>query len=76
LPADNARITRGVLERSLDGPRRDVVLLNAGAALAAGGKAGNLREGLEMAVESLDSGAARRTLDQFIEYTQSVNREA
>jgi anthranilate phosphoribosyltransferase len=74
-PEDNARITRGVLERSLDGPRRDVVLLNAGAALAAGGKAGNLREGLEMAVESLDSGAARRTLDQFIKYTQSVKRK-
>jgi anthranilate phosphoribosyltransferase len=68
-PEDNAHISRGILARSLDGARRDVVLLNAAAALVAGGKAGNLRQGLQLAADSLNSGAALRTLDRFIEYT-------
>ncbi len=56
--AENARIIRSVLEGERS-PRRDVVLLNAAAALAAAGLAGNIRAALPLAERSLDSGAAR-----------------
>lgn len=63
--ATNAAIVRGVLggER---GPRRDVVLLNAGASLFVGGKASSVREGIERAAHAIDSGAARATLDAMV----------
>ncbi len=63
-PQENARITEAVL-RGEPGPRRDVVLLNAGAALMAAGRARNLREGVELATESIDSGRAGQALEQL-----------
>jgi len=69
-PAENAQILRGVLSGER-GPRRDVVLMNAAAALLAGGKAKNLKEGVRMAAEAIDSGAARRTLDRLIEVSNA-----
>ncbi len=52
------------------GPRRDVLLLNAAAALYIGGKAGSLRQGLGMADEIIDSGLAAKKLDEFICFTK------
>jgi anthranilate phosphoribosyltransferase len=53
----NAKILLEILQ-GVRGPKRDIVLLNAGAALMVGGKAQDLREGLERAAESIDSGKA------------------
>jgi anthranilate phosphoribosyltransferase len=59
--ADNAAIIRGVLAGE-PGAARDVVLLNAGAALFVAGRAGSLREGLALAAASIDGGHGARTL--------------
>jgi anthranilate phosphoribosyltransferase len=66
--AENARIVREILggEKS---PRRDVVLMNAAAALVAAGKAEHLREGAVTAGESIDSGRAAEKLDALIRFT-------
>jgi anthranilate phosphoribosyltransferase len=61
----NAEIVRGVLQGET-GSRRDVVLLNAAAGLVAGGKAKTLRDGVESARRSIDSGAALRRLEQLV----------
>jgi anthranilate phosphoribosyltransferase len=67
----NAAILRGVLDGTVDGPKRDVVLLNAGAALLAAGKAGDLQAGIALARESIDSRAALQRLDALVEFSQS-----
>ena len=69
-PAHNARIAEGVLggER---GPRRDVVLLNAGAALVVAGRASDLREGAGLAAEAVDAGRAARLLARVKELTRA-----
>jgi anthranilate phosphoribosyltransferase len=64
----NAKIVLSVLEGER-GPRRDVVLLNASAALVAGFKAGSFREGARLAAESIDSGPAHDKLKKLVEYT-------
>jgi anthranilate phosphoribosyltransferase len=66
---ENAEIIRRLLsgERS---PRRDVVLLNSAAALFAAGRVNSISEGLPIAAESLDSGAAARKLQALVEFTQ------
>jgi anthranilate phosphoribosyltransferase len=66
----NATIARDVLDAA-PGRARDVVLLNAGAALEVAGKAGDLAEGLELAAGAIDSGAARTTLDRWIEVSNA-----
>ena len=65
-PAENAEITRSIL-RGEKGPKRDAVLLNAGAALCIGGKAASMEEGIRLAGELIDSGAAAATLEKLIE---------
>jgi anthranilate phosphoribosyltransferase len=55
------------------GAPRDIVAINAGAAIYAGGKAGNLEEGVEKAFGLLKSGAARAKLDEFIQFTKKVS---
>jgi anthranilate synthase/phosphoribosyltransferase len=67
---ENARTTQDILTGALNGARRDVVVLNAAAALVAGGRARSLPEGIDLAKRSLDSGAARQVLDHLIEFTQ------
>jgi anthranilate phosphoribosyltransferase len=64
-PEENAVTSRRVLEGS-DGPRRDLVLLNAGAAIYVGGLAADLGEGVEKARAAIDDGAARELLDRLI----------
>jgi anthranilate phosphoribosyltransferase len=68
---ENAQIIRLVLGGE-PGPRRDIVLMNAAAALVAGGKARDLKEGVGVASQSIDSGAAASKLAALVERSQSV----
>jgi anthranilate phosphoribosyltransferase len=54
------------------GPARDIVLLNAGAALYAAGVAGSIGDGIAQARQSIASGAARTKLDQYVSVTQAL----
>ncbi len=63
----NARVLRLVLAGGV-GPRRDVVLLNAGAAIYVGGRAATFAAGVDRAIEAIDSGAALGKLDALIEF--------
>jgi anthranilate phosphoribosyltransferase len=65
----NCEIAREVLGGAR-GPKRDVVLVNASAALVAAGRARDFREGVAMAAESIDSGAARRKAEDLARFTQ------
>lgn len=65
-PEENAQITRDILSGA-KGPKRDAVLMNAGAALYIGGKADSMAEGIQLAAELIDSGKAMQTLEKFIE---------
>jgi len=67
-PAANAEIAQDVLS-GCHGPRRDIVLVNAAAALVAAGKAGNLLEGMEQAAHSIDSGAAAAKVAALAKFT-------
>jgi anthranilate phosphoribosyltransferase len=67
---DNAEIIRRILAGER-GPKRDIVVLNAGAAIAAGGKAASIADGLALATQSIDSGAARERLDRLVAFCQA-----
>ncbi len=67
--AANAKITRAILAGDDRSARRDVVAFNAGAALVAGEKAATLAEGISLARESLDSGAALGVLEKLVAFT-------
>lgn len=69
-PEENAEITRAILNGE-KGPKRDAVLLNAGAALYLGGKAESLKEGVSLAAELIDSGKAKQTLEDFIKVSNA-----
>ena len=64
-PEENARITLSILNGE-KGPKRDAVLLNAGAALYIGRKAQSLKEGTDLAANLIDSGKAAKTLQKLI----------
>jgi anthranilate phosphoribosyltransferase len=68
-PAENAAIARELLEGA-GGPRRDIVLLNASAALRAAGIARDWREGLALSAEALDQGRAAAVLDRWVEVSR------
>ena len=65
-PEENAKITRAILGGE-KGPKRNAVLLNAGASLYIGGKAESFKDGVKLAAEIIDSGKALETLEKFIE---------
>ena len=67
-PAENAQITLDILN-GVKGHKRNAVLLNAGAALYIGGKAKDMKEGVVLAAELIDSGKALATLQNFIEFS-------
>lgn len=69
-PQENAQITLAILKGE-KGHKRDAVLMNAGAALYIGGKAGSMKEGASLAAELIDSGKALETLDKLIEISNS-----
>ena len=66
----NARILRDVLSGEERGAARDVTLMNAGAAIYVAGISTNLEEGVRLAEESIHSGAARRSLEDFVAATR------
>jgi anthranilate phosphoribosyltransferase len=70
-PADNAEITSSILNGEKS-PKRNIVLLNAGAALVVAGKAADLKEGIHMAEKTIDSGAAADKLQQLIRFTNEM----
>lgn len=65
-PAENAAITLGILKGEDKGPKRNAVLLNAGAALYIAGKADSFENGIKLAGELIDNGAALAKLEEFI----------
>ncbi|MFY7950999.1 MAG: anthranilate phosphoribosyltransferase, partial [Armatimonadaceae bacterium] len=74
-PTENAAILRAVLDGE-HGPRRDIVLANAAAALFVAGIAPSLRDGVQMAAAAVDTGAATQKLADLIQFTQSQTPEA
>lgn len=70
-PEYNAGVITAVLRGERRGPARDVVVLNAGAALYAAGRAGSLAEGARLAGEALDSGRALAMLERLRRFTRS-----
>jgi len=87
LPVYDSRVLRvanqqesvACIRRALsneDGPVRDVVLLNAGAALYCAGVAGSVAEGVKRAREAVAGGAAQAKLDQFVAVTQKLKPHA
>jgi anthranilate phosphoribosyltransferase len=69
-PDENAARIRAIFDGA-DGGARDAVLLNAAGAIAAAGRAKDLRDGLGYAREAIDSGAAARRLEELIAFTQA-----
>ena len=70
-PEDNAATTRAILAGE-QGPARDLAVLNAGAAIYAGGGADSIPAGVRDAQEAVDSGAAARTLEAYVELTRAA----
>jgi anthranilate phosphoribosyltransferase len=70
-PDDNARITRAILDGE-PGAVREIALLNAGAAIYAAGVADTLGDGVDGARAAVDSGAARRTLDAYLDLSRQL----
>ena len=68
-PEENAQITRDILSGKIEGHKRNVVLMNAGAALYIYGKADSIEGGIKLAAEMIDSGKATETLEKIIELT-------
>ena len=74
-PADNAAAIRAVFDGD-DGGRRSAILLNAAGAIAAAGHATDLRDGLELAREAVDSGAAAARLEELIAFSRAAEVRA
>jgi anthranilate phosphoribosyltransferase len=70
----NARTLRGILSGEV-GVRRNVVIMNAAAALVAGNKASDLKEGICFAEKTIDSGQALAKLDELIRFSRSLSKE-
>ena len=68
-PAENAEITKAILKGEEKGSKRQAVCLNAGAALYIAGKAASIEEGVKLAESLIDSGAALKKLEEFVEET-------
>src|SRR5436189_93830 len=71
----NAEIIRAILAGE-PGPKRDIVLVNASAALVAGGRAKDFKEGAVLAARSIDAGAARQKLERRVALSQELARES
>ena len=74
-PEENAKITLSILSGA-EGHKRNAVLMNAGAALYIGGKAGSMKEGIALAAELIDSGRALETLNKLREMSNRPEEEA
>ena len=71
---ENAGILRAILAGQ-PGPKRDIVLTNAAAALVAAGEARDLRAGAKLAAQSIDSGKAARKLEELVRFTSQFGPE-
>jgi anthranilate phosphoribosyltransferase len=71
----NAQIIQAILHGET-GPKRDVVVVNAAAALLAAGKAADLKAAVALAAESIESGAAREKLERVVAFTQEIANES
>ncbi len=69
---ENAKITRAILAGELQGPKRDIVLINAAGALTVDGKALDMKEGIEIARETIDSGRAIEALEKIVEVSNRL----
>jgi anthranilate phosphoribosyltransferase len=69
----NAEIIAEILKGSR-GPRRDITVLNAAAAFVISGRAKDFKEGVELAIQSIDSGEASNTLEKLVEFTNAESR--
>lgn len=69
-PEENAAITRAILSGKERGPKRDIVLLNAGAAIYLGGKAASIADGIDVARALIESGAGLEKVDAFAKRSQ------
>ncbi len=69
-PEENAAAIRAVFSGTEQGPKRDAILLNAAGAIAAGGRAEDLREGLDLARRTIDSGAAAERLEALAAFSR------
>jgi len=74
LPSENAKIFRELLDGA-KGPVRDIVVMNAAAGIVVAGKADDLRAGVEIAAESIDSGAASDVLDNLIRVSNDAAKQ-
>ncbi len=70
--AENAKITRSILSGETKGAKRDIVLINAAAALIVDGRARDLKEGLQIARETIDSGRAEEALEKIVKVSNSL----
>ena len=70
----NAQLIRGLLDGAA-GPKRDIVLMNSAAALVAGAKARDLKDGVSQAALAIDSGAARGKLEALVALSQKLAQE-
>jgi anthranilate phosphoribosyltransferase len=78
IKVEDAQASKAMVLEALDnrdGPARDIVVLNAGTALYAANRADSIKEGIERARASIESGAARRKLDEFVALTQKLGRK-
>ncbi len=71
-PTENAKITRGILDGSITGAKRDIVLMNAGAALYTYGVTETLADGIALAAQTIDNGKALAKLDEFVRFTNEM----
>ena len=72
-PAENAQITKAIVNGTEKGPKRQAVCLNAGAALYIAGKAETIEVGVKLAENLIDSGAAAAKLEEFIRLSNEIS---
>ncbi|MFA9378197.1 MAG: anthranilate phosphoribosyltransferase [Lachnotalea sp.] len=73
-PEDNAKITKDILNGKEKGPKRDVILMNAGMCLYLGLDGITLKEGVEMAADIIDSGKAYQKFEEFVKATNELSQ--
>ena len=71
-PAENAELTKAIVNGTEKGPKRQAVCMNAGAALYIAGKAKTIEDGVKMAENLIDSGAAAAKLEEFIKLSNEI----
>ena len=71
-PEENALITQGILDGTIRDAKRNIVLLNAGCALYVVGQAGSIGDGVALAAEMIDSGAALAKLEELKQFTNAL----